>query len=149
MDSPNATAPIRLGRLETTSGPVLYHPLAWIAEQGLGDPSRVPRTVKVLLDHRHGGYSMSLPELKQLLPAPQVFTWPDEKRPINNGQHARLHAKCAVADGRRAYVSSANLAGYAMNHNLEVGYLVTGGPTPNALDRHLEALCASGHLVLA
>ena len=46
----------------------------------------------------------------------------------------------AIDDGRQAFVSSANLTGWAMDLNLEVGYLVAGGETPQLLERHLERL---------
>ena len=72
--------------------------------------------------------------------------WPDDKRQIDGGSVAYLHAKCAVADGHRAFVSSANLAGYAMDHNLEVGYLVTGGATPRSIAEHLDTLVANDEL---
>ncbi len=37
--------------LDTADGPVAYHRLAWLAEQGLGDPGRLPHTVKILLEN--------------------------------------------------------------------------------------------------
>jgi len=73
----------------------------------------------------------------------------NEERKLAPGKFASLHAKFAVADGRQAFVSSANLTGYAMDHNLEVGYLVTGGSTPQSLERHMDNLVGSGALVLA
>lgn len=105
-------------------------------------------TVKMLIDHRHSSYSTTRERLTQHAPAVEVFIWPDEKRQIEGGDFASLHAKCAVADGQRAFVTSANLAGYAMDHNLEVGYLVTGGSTPRILDHHLEELAGCGNLIL-
>ncbi|MCP9876859.1 DISARM system phospholipase D-like protein DrmC [Cyanobium sp. A2C-AMD] len=103
--------------------------------------------VKLLIDHRHSSYAKTRFRLTQHAPAVGVFIWPDEKRQIEGGDFASLHAKCAVADGQRAFVSSANLAGYAMDHNLEVGYLVTGGSTPRILEHHLEELCRIGEIV--
>jgi len=38
------------GRLETAGGPVEIHRLGWLAEQGIGDPARLPHTVKILLE---------------------------------------------------------------------------------------------------
>ena len=38
-------------RLETADGPVDIYRLPWLAEQGLGDPSRLPHTVKILLEN--------------------------------------------------------------------------------------------------
>ncbi|MDP9243077.1 MAG: aconitate hydratase AcnA [Actinomycetota bacterium] len=37
--------------LETASGPVRYQRLSWLAENGSPDPSRLPHTVKVLLEN--------------------------------------------------------------------------------------------------
>lgn len=102
--------------------------------------------VRVLLDHRHSSFEHTHTQLIAHAPKVQVLIWPDEQRLIDGGGVAALHAKCAVADGRRAFVSSANLAGWAMYHNFEVGYLVTGGATPLALAKHFEALLSSGTL---
>jgi cardiolipin synthase len=102
--------------------------------------------VMILIDHRHSSYSFTRVRLAQSAPSVEVFIWPDEKRHISGGDFASLHAKCAVADGRRALVTSANLAGYAMDHNLEVGYLVTGGATPRILENHFEELHRTGEL---
>ena len=37
--------------LATPSGEVAYHRLAWLAEQGIADPSRLPKTAKILLEN--------------------------------------------------------------------------------------------------
>src|SRR5581483_4713163 len=43
-----------------------------------------------------------------------LYTWPSDQRPeVGGGKRASLHAKCAVADGERLLVSSANLTEYA------------------------------------
>jgi phosphatidylserine/phosphatidylglycerophosphate/cardiolipin synthase-like enzyme len=102
--------------------------------------------VKMLLDHRHPSFEHTHAQLIANAPEVRVLIWPEEQRLIDGGGVAALHAKCAVADHQRAFVSSANLAGWAMHHNLEVGYLVTGGVTPRALAQHLEALLSSGKL---
>ena len=39
------------GRLETAAGTVSYARLAWIADEGLGDPARLPHTVRILLEN--------------------------------------------------------------------------------------------------
>ncbi|HEX6230921.1 MAG TPA: aconitate hydratase AcnA [Actinomycetota bacterium] len=39
------------GRLETATGTVGFHRLAWLAEQGIGDLSRFPHTVRILLEN--------------------------------------------------------------------------------------------------
>jgi aconitate hydratase len=39
------------GRLETAAGTVDLYRLPWLAEQGIGDPSRTPHTVRILLEN--------------------------------------------------------------------------------------------------
>jgi phosphatidylserine/phosphatidylglycerophosphate/cardiolipin synthase-like enzyme len=75
----------------------------------------------------------------------EIYVWPLEKRPAGS----RLHAKVAVADGELAFVTSANFTGHALDQNLEVGVLVTGGQTPTRLREHFHALIAGGILARA
>lgn len=103
-------------------------------------------TVQMLIDHRTDNFDQSHQRLVDEAPDCHLFKWPDELREFEPGKFANLHAKCAVADGRQAFVSSANLTGYAMDQNLEVGYLVTGGDTPRRLDAHLDELRSDGVL---
>jgi cardiolipin synthase len=72
----------------------------------------------------------------------ELYVWPIEKRPAGS----RLHAKVAVADGETAFVTSANLTGHALDQNLEVGVLISGGQTPRRLMDHFHALIAKGTL---
>jgi cardiolipin synthase A/B len=72
----------------------------------------------------------------------EIYVWPLEKRPAGS----RLHAKVAVADGELAFVTSANFTGHALDQNLEVGVLVTGGQTPRQLRDHFHALISGGTL---
>lgn len=104
--------------------------------------------VKILVDHRTEGGPKSLIRLRERAESCSVFIWPDEHREIHPGMYANLHAKCAVADARRAFVSSANLTGWAMDYNLEVGYLVTGGTSPRLLGEYFEKLANEGILRL-
>ena len=56
------------------------------------------------------------------------ITGPKKKEErIPGGKHGILHVKCAVADGRWLFLSSANLTEYAFTINMELGMLVTGG----------------------
>ena len=75
----------------------------------------------------------------------EIYVWPREKRPVGS----RLHAKVALADGEFAFVTSANFTGHALDQNLEVGVLVTGGQMPRRLREHFHALIAGGTLVRA
>lgn len=77
-----------------------------------------------------------------------VYYWPQENRPKDdNGKVGILHVKCAVADARRLFLSSANLTEYAFTINMELGLLVTGGKLPERVERHFEQLVAAGTLL--
>ena len=68
----------------------------------------------------------------ELAPKIQIFVWPLAKRMVDvAGKHGSLHAKCAVADRRMLLLSSANLTSYALDLNMEMGVLVTGGNLPS------------------
>lgn len=74
-----------------------------------------------------------------------VWEWPEERRPRDpSGKHGHLHAKAAVADRDVLLVSSANLTGYALALNMELGVLVRGGPLPGQVVRHFEGLVREG-----
>jgi phosphatidylserine/phosphatidylglycerophosphate/cardiolipin synthase-like enzyme len=76
-----------------------------------------------------------------------VFLWPLEQREKDeNGKPGILHVKCAVADGRVLFLSSANLTEYAFTINMELGVLVTGGRLPGQVQEHFDRLVAVGIL---
>ncbi len=77
----------------------------------------------------------------------EFYTWPIERRPTNDdGKHGSLHAKVAMADSKRLFISSANLTEYAMSLNMEMGILVEGGELPKQVGRHFEELIITGCL---
>jgi phosphatidylserine/phosphatidylglycerophosphate/cardiolipin synthase-like enzyme len=77
----------------------------------------------------------------------RVFLWPQERRPVDDaGNRGVLHVKCAVADGVRLFVSSANLTEHAFTLNMELGLLVTGGPLPMQVEAQFDRLIAAGVL---
>lgn len=77
-----------------------------------------------------------------------VYYWPQENRARDeNGRVGILHVKCAVADGHRMFLSSANFTEYAFTINMELGLLVTGGRLPQQVEQHFERLIATGVLV--
>jgi phosphatidylserine/phosphatidylglycerophosphate/cardiolipin synthase-like enzyme len=76
-----------------------------------------------------------------------VFLWPLERRAHDEaGKAGILHVKCAVADGRWLYLSSANLTEYAFTVNMELGLLIAGGAAPGQVEAHFDRLVAEGVL---
>lgn len=98
--------------------------------------------VSMLLERskEHGGNVTvdSIEMLRRNLPGAQLYEW--DKTTADAAPSASVHAKCAVADGEVAFVTSANLSDAAMERNMELGVLVRGGQLPSLLDRHLTAL---------
>ena len=85
---------------------------------------------------------------KEMRDLASVYVWPLERRSKDAaGRHGSLHAKCAVADGARLLVSSANLTEYALNMNMELGLLVRGGHLPGRVVEHLRGLMQDRVLV--
>jgi phosphatidylserine/phosphatidylglycerophosphate/cardiolipin synthase-like enzyme len=77
-----------------------------------------------------------------------VYYWPQENRAKDdNGKIGILHVKCAVADGRWLFLSSANLTEYAFTINMELGVLVTGGSLPGQVQEHFDRLIRGGELL--
>ena len=77
-----------------------------------------------------------------------VYFWPKENRGQDDkGKVGILHVKCAVADGRWLFLSSANLTEYAFTINMELGVLVTGGNLPAQVQEHFDRLIQDGVLV--
>jgi cardiolipin synthase A/B len=105
------------------------------------DAARRGVRVRVLLEASasHGG-SLSVDPaatMRASVPAAEIFTWREKPEPFVDG---KVHAKIAVVDGARAFITSANLTGHALEKNMEAGVLVHGGSVPTTLKEHLEAL---------
>lgn len=78
----------------------------------------------------------------------QVYFWPKDKRPVDSqGRHGTLHVKCAVADDDVTYITSANLTGYAMRLNMELGTLIRSKEFARQAKEHIEGLIFKGVLV--
>jgi len=77
--------------------------------------------------------------MRAILPSAHLYTW-SSPSPPNQGGGGAVHAKCAVADGEVAFITSANLTSAAMERNMELGVLVKGGNMPTQLHDHLDAL---------
>ncbi len=101
--------------------------------------------VRVLLEASttHGGSLDIDPAatMRTSVPAAELFTWKQKPEPFVEG---KVHAKVAVVDGARAFITSANLTAYALEKNMEAGVLVNGGPVPKTLADHLQALIDVG-----
>jgi phosphatidylserine/phosphatidylglycerophosphate/cardiolipin synthase-like enzyme len=71
----------------------------------------------------------------------RIYVWPEDKRPeSDDGNKGALHAKCAVADTSKLLVSSANLTDAAMQLNIEMGILVSGGKLPRQVAANLAKM---------
>ena len=76
-----------------------------------------------------------------------IWTWPAEARPKGaRGRRGALHVKCAIADGARLLVSSANLTEDALLLNMELGLLIEGGKLPPQVENHFAELRSAGIL---
>lgn len=81
----------------------------------------------------------SIAIFKTRIPSSNIYRW---KANPNNTEKldGSMHAKCAVADGNLAFITSANLTMAAMEKNMELGILIRGGNFPEILHLHLESL---------
>ncbi len=76
-----------------------------------------------------------------------VYYWPKDQRGRDDrGKLGILHVKCAVADGRWLFLSSANLTEYAFTINMELGVLMTGGKLPGQAQEHFDRMICAGML---
>jgi len=98
------------------------------------------------LSQDHGGSITfdAIGKMRTLVPAARLYAWGDKSEPFSGG---RVHAKVAVADGRICFITSANLTRHAMDKNMELGVLISGGELPGMLERHLEALASTRTVV--
>lgn len=87
---------------------------------------------------------------KAILQRAEVIIWPKEKRPRDrDGRHGSLHAKCAVADDQRTFISSANLTNYALSLNMEMGLLVEDKRIAHEVTEQINSMIRNGLLVSA
>ena len=103
--------------------------------------------IDVLLESsdKHGGRVTydSVKAMKSILPSIDVYVWSSNRKSLPGQLSGAVHAKCAIADGELAFITSANLTSAAMERNMELGVLVKGGELPIELHRHLEALIST------
>jgi phosphatidylserine/phosphatidylglycerophosphate/cardiolipin synthase-like enzyme len=94
-----------------------------------------------------GEYDCLLALGQNVASACSVYYWPQDKRSRDdNGKIGILHVKCAIADGYRMFLTSANLTDYAFTINMELGLLVSGGRLPEQIDCHFDSLIREKHL---
>lgn len=72
------------------------------------------------------------------------YQWSPASRPRPNNRPAVMHAKLILADDHTVLISSANLTGRALDHNMEAGVLISGGPIPQTLYQHFRQLSYDG-----
>jgi phosphatidylserine/phosphatidylglycerophosphate/cardiolipin synthase-like enzyme len=103
--------------------------------------------IRILLEAStsHGGTLDKdlVPKMRASVLAAELFTWRRRPEPFVDG---KVHAKVAVVDGARAFITSANLTSHALEKNMEAGVLISGGPVPKTLSDHLQALSDVGVL---
>ena len=104
----------------------------------------VKLTVIVETPHKLGGEN-TYNTLRALGPeieaCSSVFYWPVESRKLSQtNKPAKLHVKCAVADGEWLFLSSANLTQQAFTINMELGMLVRGGTMPSRVEQQFDRL---------
>lgn len=103
--------------------------------------------IDVLLESsdKHGGRVTydSVKAIKSILPSIDVYVWSSKTKSESGQFPGAVHAKCAVADGELAFITSANITSAAMERNMELGVLVKGGELPFELHRHLEVLIST------
>lgn len=91
------------------------------------------------LSRDHGG-SIDidvLGKMKNAIPSAKFYIWKEKGEGFDDG---RVHAKVALSDKNKCFITSANLTGYAMERNMELGVLISGGEIPILLYDHLNAL---------
>jgi phosphatidylserine/phosphatidylglycerophosphate/cardiolipin synthase-like enzyme len=94
--------------------------------------SAVVRNVKVVICLEDSGENLGKLSISGLnafsssiFKLASFYIWPIENRPHTaDGKFGSLHAKIAVADRKKVFISSANLTDYAMDLNMEMGVLI-------------------------
>ncbi len=114
--------------------------------KGLADAAERGVSIQIVVESSKEG-KVTFSALKSLgqsvSSAASVYVWPEEKREKNKGGgFGAMHVKCAVADDSMLLLSSANLTEYALNLNMELGVLISGGDLPRIVNQHFSALVA-------
>ncbi|WP_016899038.1 DISARM system phospholipase D-like protein DrmC [Pseudoalteromonas sp. PAMC 22718] len=106
--------------------------------------------VKMLLESEDKEASNSfidtIKRLNRNIPKIKLYIWPRANRGAQSG-FARVHAKCAVADKQKAFITSANLTSAALDKNIEMGVNIEGGNIPRDIFNQLSAMINSKEIV--
>jgi phosphatidylserine/phosphatidylglycerophosphate/cardiolipin synthase-like enzyme len=84
---------------------------------------------------------------KKFIDQTEVYIWPIEKRVNDSGKTGSMHVKCAIADRKMVFISSANLTTYAMNLNMEMGVLINSAEFAKQVAKLIDELIYKGVLV--
>ncbi|GAK12352.1 DISARM system phospholipase D-like protein DrmC [Geomicrobium sp. JCM 19039] len=82
--------------------------------------------------------------MKEMIPHVNIYIWDQYEKKSSEQYLGAVHPKCAVSDGKLAFITSANLTKAAMEKNMELGVLIKDGKVPEKLDLHLKALITIG-----
>jgi cardiolipin synthase len=109
--------------------------------EAIGRKVRIDVLLEASTDHGGKVTVDSVGTMKEMIPDATVYVWNADDGKMPDGRPiGSVHAKCAVSDGKIAFLTSANLSKAAMERNMELGVFVRGGHLPEELHRHLEAL---------
>lgn len=149
------TCPLVLRELVGEARRLLWIVTADIKDLHLADGPRFVPFLKVLADKLREGVEVRLIHAKEPGPRfredfdrfPELVNAPGFERILC----PRMHMKCVIADGRRAYIGSANLTGAGMGaksphrRNFEAGVLTDDRETIAELMRFLDAFYVGDH----
>jgi phosphatidylserine/phosphatidylglycerophosphate/cardiolipin synthase-like enzyme len=90
----------------------------------------------------------SVKSLRFIPPSVIFYEWLRGQPGSEESSAGVVHAKCAVADEKITFITSANLTAAVMERDMELGVVVKGGELPRTLHRHLEA-ASSGKLIFS
>jgi phosphatidylserine/phosphatidylglycerophosphate/cardiolipin synthase-like enzyme len=93
------------------------------------------------------GFRKTATKLKENHPRMLIYHWPLSKRD-NGGNFASMHGKCFLADGKRAFITSANLTSAALDRNIEIGVILEGGNVPFQVKQQFEAMVTTKTITL-
>ena len=96
--------------------------------------------IQMLLEESKGAAA----KLRHAVPGALIYVWSIElKKQYGSTDSASIHAKCLIADGKEALITSANLTDFALAKNMELGVHLVGGREPEILRDHINALIST------